>query len=75
LHCGLKQQPERQKAKGKRQKAKDTSLIAGSAEAPARGEWFLVDSRYERIEGLPLLVFVAHVVEGTLKGKRQKAKG
>ena len=31
---------------------------------------FLVDSRHERIEGLPLLVFVAHVVEGTLKGKR-----
>ncbi len=41
-------------------------------EAPARGEWFLVDSRHERIEGLPLLVFVAHVVEGTLKGKRQE---
>ncbi len=39
-------------------------------EAPERGEWFLVDSRHERIEGLPLLVFVAHVVEGTLKGKR-----
>ena len=37
-----------------------------------RGEWFLVDSRHERIEGLPLLVFVAHVVEGTLKGKRQE---
>ncbi len=35
----------------------------------------LVDSRYERIEGLPLLVFVAHVVEGTLKGKKQKVKG
>ena len=44
-------------------------------EAPERGEWFLVDSRHERIEGLPLLVFVAHVVEGTLKGKRQKVKG
>ncbi|MGA9922177.1 MAG: hypothetical protein WBQ29_02170 [Isosphaeraceae bacterium] len=32
-------------------------------EAPARGEGFLVDSLHERIEGLPLLVFVAHVVE------------
>ena len=32
-------------------------------EAPARGEGFLVDSLHERIEGLPLLVFVSHVVE------------
>jgi len=32
-------------------------------EAPARGEGFLVNSLHERIEGLPLLVFVAHVVE------------
>ena len=39
-------------------------------EALERGEWFLVDSRHEHIEGMPLLVFVAHVVEGTLKGKR-----
>ncbi len=31
LDCGLKQRPERQKAKDKRQKAKDTSLSAGSA--------------------------------------------
>ena len=33
-------------------------------EAPARGERFLVDSLHERIEALPLLVFVAHFVEG-----------
>ena len=33
-------------------------------EAPARGEGFLVDSLHEHIDGLPLLVFVAHVVEG-----------
>ena len=32
-------------------------------EAPARGEGFLVNSLHARIEGLPLLVFVAHVVE------------
>src|SRR5271157_755640 len=36
-------------------------------EAPARGEGFLVNGLHERIEGLLLLVFVAHVVEGTLK--------
>jgi len=33
-------------------------------EAPARGEEFLVDSIHERIEGLPLLVFFAHFVDG-----------
>jgi len=39
-------------------------------ETPARGEGFLVNGLHERIEGLPLLVFVAHVVQGTLKGKK-----
>ncbi|MGA9923877.1 MAG: hypothetical protein WBQ29_10795 [Isosphaeraceae bacterium] len=33
-------------------------------EASARGQGFFVDGLHQRAQGLPLLLFVAHVVEG-----------